>query len=295
MSRREKKAADEGPGWLATYGDLVTLLLAFFVMLFAVSSVEAQKFEAFLAGLGQFDNAAAAPGVWPPSAGEAPIFAMNANIGQGALEKAEATEEALREREQIEEELADAVEAAGLADSLELRADPRGIAVALTTDNVLFESGSADLTASGDDAIGRIAAVLQALDYDVTIEGHTDDTPLNRAGYTNWNLSTDRAVSVVQALALRHAIAPARLSAVGYGENKPLDQGSSTEARARNRRVEIIVHTESEQRLAETSPEAAPFTAVDAAPPSVSPIPVPVPVAPEFGDSVPPIPVAEEN
>ncbi len=293
MSRREKKAADEGPGWLATYGDLVTLLLAFFVMLFAVSSVEAQKFEAFLAGLGQFDNAAAAPGVWPPSAGEAPIFSMNANIGKGALEKADATEEALREQEQIEEELAEAVEAAGLADSLELRVDPRGIAVALTTDNVLFEVGSAELTAPGNDVIGRIAAVLHTLDYDVTIEGHTDNTPLSREGYTNWHLSTDRAVSVVNALAVRHGVAPTRLSAVGYGEHKPLDQANTTEARARNRRVEIIVHTGSEQRLAETSPAAAPLTAVDTAPPSFAP--VPVTVAPELGDSVPPAPLAEEN
>jgi len=294
MSRREKKAVDEGPGWLATYGDLVTLLLAFFVMLFAVSSVEAQKFEAFLAGLGQFDNAAAAPGVWPPSAAEAPIFSMNANIGQGALEKAEATEEALREREQIEEELAEAVEAAGLADSLELRVDPRGVAVALTTDNVLFATGSAELTSPGDDVIGRIAAVLQNLDHDVTIEGHTDSTPLNRAGYTNWHLSTDRAVSVVQALALRHGIAPTRLSAVGYGEHKPLDRGNTPEARARNRRVEIIIHTESGQRLAETSPATATsLPAVDTVSPSFTP--VPVTVAPVLGDQVPPVPVAEEN
>ncbi|MEZ5406509.1 MAG: flagellar motor protein MotB [Acidimicrobiales bacterium] len=282
MSRREKKAVDEGPGWLATYGDLVTLLLAFFVMLFAVSSVEAQKFEAFLAGLGQFDNAAAAPGVWPPSAAEAPIFAMNADIGQGALEKADATEEALREREEIEADLAEAVEAAGLTDALELRADPRGIAVALATDNVLFESGSAELTAPGDEVIGHIAAVLRTLHYDVTIEGHTDNTPLNRAGYTNWHLSTDRAVSVVQAFALRHGIEPTRLSAVGYGEYKPLDQGDTPEARARNRRVEIVVHTESQQRLAETSPATAPFDAVDATPPSFTP--VPVTVAPALGN-----------
>ncbi len=292
MSRREKKPVDEGPGWLATYGDLVTLLLAFFVMLFAVSSVEAQKFEGFLAGLGQFDNAAAAPGVWPPSAAEAPIFSMNADIGQGALEKADATEEALRLRERIEKELAEAVEAAGLADSLELRADPRGIAVALTTDNVLFASGSAELTESGHDVIGRIGAVLHALDHDVTIEGHTDDTPLNRAGYTNWHLSTERAVTVVHAFAHQHAIAPTRLSAVGYGEHKPLDQASTAEARARNRRVEIVVHTESDQRLAETSPEAAPFDAVDDAVDTATPslAPAPVTVAPGLGDRVPPVP-----
>lgn len=284
MSRREKKAADEGPGWLATYGDLVTLLLAFFVMLFAVSSVEAQKFEAFLTGLGQFDNAAAAPGVWPPSAAEAPIFSLNANIGQGSLdEEATAADEALREQERIEEELAQAVEAAGLTDSLELRPDPRGIAVALTTDNVLFEIGSAELTASGHEVIAHIADVLQALDHDVTIEGHTDDTPLNRAGYSNWHLSTDRAVSVVQAFAVQHGIAPTRLSAVGYGEHKPLDATDSPEARARNRRVEIVVHTRSEQRLAETSPEAAPITPV---PVTVAPsfTPVPLTVPPALGD-----------
>lgn len=282
MSRREKKPVDNGPGWLATYGDLVTLLLAFFVMLFAVSSVEAQKFEAFLSGLGHFDNSAAQPGVWPPTAAESPILDINARIGpRTTTEQAIAQAEAQRERERIEGELAEAVEAAGLSGSLDLRADPRGIAAVLTTDNVLFESGSASMTSAGADVIGRIATVLRSFPYDVTIEGHTDDIPLNRGGYTNWNLSTDRAVSVVQAFALQHAIQPTRLSAVGYGEYKPVDPSKTSEARARNRRVEIVIHTSSKQRLAETSPEAAKAANADVPPPSIAP--TPVIVAPTLG------------
>jgi chemotaxis protein MotB len=238
VSRREKKPIDEGPGWLATYGDLVTLLLAFFVMLFAVSSVEAQKFEAFLTGLGHFDNAAAAPGIFDP-AGTAAQYAVNPTIGNGTGTGTGTSVEA--ELERIEEQIIEAAEAAGVLGSLSIRPDARGVAAAIATDQVLFTSGSAELTSAGRGLLDGIAGVLARLPYNVTVEGHSDSVPLDRDGYSNWNLSTDRAVAVVHHF-IRQGMGSPRFAAAGFADQRPVDRADTAEARTKNRRVEIVIH-----------------------------------------------------
>lgn len=244
MSKREKKPIDAGPGWLATYGDLVTLLLAFFVMMFAVSNVEQAKFDAFLRGLGDFDNAAAQPGIWPANSQEGNV-AINPNVlpvpsaGKGLT----TVEDKIAE---VEEKLAAAAGGLGLGENVKLETDERGLKAIITTDAVLFDSGAASLTATGGQLLERIADVLAPLGYDITVEGHSDNVPLQRGGYTNWNLSTDRAVAVLQDF-IDHGVEPERLIASGYGEYAPLDPANTAEARARNRRVEIIIHIRTAQ------------------------------------------------
>lgn len=244
MSRREKKPIDAGPGWLATYGDLVTLLLAFFVMMFAVSQVQEQKFEAFLSGLGHFDNSAAEPGVFLADPRSAPQVNISPNIspvdrkGPGGSDD----EEKQQELEEIEQRVSQAIEASALRSAVEVYVHERGIAAAISTDDLLFASGSASLTPAGAQLMAGIADVLRPLPYSVTVEGHTDSVPLNRGGYTNWNLSTDRAVSVVHNLTQAHAIRPSRFTAIGHAEQRPRAKGDTPADRARNRRVEIVIH-----------------------------------------------------
>jgi chemotaxis protein MotB len=240
VSRREKKPVDDGPGWLATYGDLVTLLLAFFVMLFAVSSVEAQKFEAFLTGLGHFDNAAAAPGIFDPT-GTAAQYAVNPTIGNGNGNGNGDGTGVEAELERIEEQIIEAAEAAGVLGSLSIRPDARGVAAAIATDQVLFASGSAELTSAGLGLLDGIAGVLARLPYNVTVEGHSDSVPLDRGGYSNWNLSTDRAVAVVHHF-IRQGMGSPRFAAAGFADQRPVDRADTAEARTKNRRVEIVIH-----------------------------------------------------
>jgi chemotaxis protein MotB len=229
-----KKPKNTGPGWLATYGDLVTLLMAFFVMLFAISSVEQVKFEAFLSGLAQFGNPAAQN-------------SETANIGEPVADGASkpippilAAPEPLREMgRRVQEALAEA----GLAGSAEIQYDDRGLAIVVGTDDVLFASGSARVTERGRAIIAAIAPELTKVSNQIAVEGHTDTVPLNRNGYTNWNLSTDRAVAVVNRLAGDHGVAPRRLTASGHGEYVPRDAADTADARRRNRRVEIVILT----------------------------------------------------
>ena len=240
IPRREKKGGDGAPGWILTYGDMVTLLMAFFVMLFAMSEVKAEKFEAFLSGLAAFDNPAAdtTPEVDPigdPTAAPIPAIVPGGKPGVEGMGVATADLRAVGDR------IVEAVTAAGHPGAVELQYEARGLAVVINTDDVLFESGSAEVSQRGREVLAALAPVLRDRPEEIHVEGHADSVPLHRGAYTNWNLSTDRAVAVVNVLAGAHGLPPGRLSATGYGEFDPRDVGDTPQARARNRRVEIVV------------------------------------------------------
>ena len=229
--------------WLATYGDMVTLLMAFFVMLFAISSVEQEKFDAFISGLGQFDN----PGKDPIALSD-PTEPVTPVLPEQERSDPELPELDLSEPPALSPELAelgqqmlDAVAAAGHPGAIEITEDERGLNVSIQTDRVLFENGSAQITPQGAEIISAVAPPLAGVPNQVLLEGHADTTPLNRNGYTNWNLSTDRAVAVVNALISLHGVPSHRLTASGFGEFRTRDHGTGPDAKARNRRVELIV------------------------------------------------------
>lgn len=222
---------------MLTYGDMVTLLMAFFVMLFAISSIEQEKFDAFLAGLEPFGNDGGSPIGEAGAPVAAPVQSATTEF-EPPLPQPAGLSATLQ---QLGVEMVDSVAAAGHPGAIEITYDERGLGVIIETDRVLFEVGSAQLTAMGEQVIAAVAPPLASVDNEVLLEGHADTTPLNRNGYTNWNLSTDRAVAVVNALVDRHGLAPHRLAASGFGEFRPRDAGSGPEAKARNRRVELIV------------------------------------------------------
>ena len=111
----------------------------------------------------------------------------------------------------------------------------------IASDDVLFPLGSADVSELGSEVIAAIAEVLEGFPNDVLVEGHTDDVPLQRPGYSNWNLSTDRAVAVVNLLIDEHGIEPSRLGAAGYADQRPRAPNDTPENRALNRRVDVLV------------------------------------------------------
>lgn len=242
--------------WLGTYGDMVTLLMAFFVMLFAVSETNVQKFEAFVSGLaGPFDNPAVELGLVTgatledsspnviqtivPMGAQASHISNHADAGaqQVAAQQA-AVEQQLAE---VEQQLESALSDIELPISADIRDDERGLVVSISTDDVLFETGSAQLSDAGVMLLAEIGPVLAAAPNTVVVEGHTDDVPLNAGGYSNWNLSTDRAVAVVERLGEVHDLPFGRLSATGYAEHRALVPNDSAENRAVNRRVEILI------------------------------------------------------
>ena len=282
-NRRDRRPADDGGAdrWLGTYGDMVTLLMAFFVMLYAISQVDDVKFAELVSGLDVFGNTTnlegaveggpallneggSQNGIGP---GELLNEVMrdavapnrqedNAAAGKATEEPTERTsEQAARQeerasREEVERvarQLEAALDRARLPRRVaDVRGDPRGVVISVSSDDLHFALGSTEISRFGQRIIGAIASVIRRYDAPVVVEGHTDNLPLRRAGYTNWNLSTDRAVAVVERLQHVHDIDQRRLAATGYGEYQPRVPNSSASQRARNRRVDVLLRLNGE-------------------------------------------------
>lgn len=275
--RRKRGGGDDTNRWLGTYGDAVTLLMAFFVMLYAMSQVDQLKFEAFVSGLAvPFANPAIEQGLLSDSSAlvgdsstDGPVQPAQpepvrvdlplglpprpaealADDSDGMPESPDESPEPsqqpspidIAQLERVRDEVKAALGQTGLAHVAKYHMNERGLVVSIAADDILFESGSTTIGTLGRQVIAAVAAPLRRYPNDVLVEGHTDDVPLRRRGYSNWNLSTDRAVAVLSLLADEHALPPQRLGAVGYGQFRPQVANSSPANRSRNRRVDILV------------------------------------------------------
>ena len=169
----------------------------------------------------------------PISATEAPVALVQQKAA--AAEKATLT----GAETQIEKALA----GKGLQDAVTFRQEVRGLVVTVVTDNVLYAVGSADLQREGQSVLDALAPALDRLPNNISVEGHTDSQPIIGGGLypTNWELSTARATAVLRYLIAAHHLDPARLSAAGYADTRPLAPNTSPANQALNRRVEIVV------------------------------------------------------
>ena len=151
---------------------------------------------------------------------------------------------------------------AGLPDIITVNETDRGLVITVSTDELLFESGSAAVAPDGAAVLAVIAPALGGFNNKVLVEGHTDKRPLRRTGYDNWDLSVDRAVAVVKLFRDQLGLDPLRLSAAGYGEMRPIAEGDDEASLAMNRRVEIVVLATQAPVATATDPAATDGTGV---------------------------------
>ncbi|MBC8588336.1 flagellar motor protein MotB [Paratissierella segnis] len=240
MSKRGFKKKDNGgsPSWLTTYSDLMSLLLTFFILLFSMSTVDAKKFkdiayslQSVLTGLG---------GPYPIEGGT--INDIEIPNVEHIGEDDEIDFESLPE--EVQEMYGRVVDYIGdneLEAKVTVNANRRGVFVDIK-EAILFEPGKAELKESGLQVLKRLEGLVNDFDNELVIEGHTDDVPMNSRQYpSNWELSTARAVTVVRYLIDEENVAPNRLSAVGYGEYRPIVPNDSAANRSTNRRVNILI------------------------------------------------------
>lgn len=223
------------PEYMATYGDLVTLLMCFFVLLFAFSEIDAQKFEAVMQSF----------------SGSAGILSGGKTVSEAELVFDALPESQTTEATQSQENLADLqeiieqyIENNDIDFEIEVSLESRGLVIRFP-DNALFDSGSADLKVASIDTLNFLGQLLndaKFVDRAIRIEGHTDNIPIRTLKYpSNWELSTARATQVVKFFVTDSEIRPLRLSASGYGEYHPIDDNTSRDGRAKNRRVDVVV------------------------------------------------------
>lgn len=210
--------------WVLPYADLVTLLLALFVTLYAVSRVDLERFAPASTALqSAFDGGAPAP---PPNG--PPAVVAPPRVVAGTPLSA------------LEHRLYAAISQAGLEGRVGLTRDERGIVLSLP-ESAAFDSGRADLRPATKELLTDVGRELAPLENEVRVEGHTDDRPVSGAYRSNWDLSTARASAVVSLFIEQAGVGPTRLAAAGYGEFHPKVPNDSAEARAQNRRVDIVI------------------------------------------------------
>ena len=243
MSRKRigNNSNDDGgsPGWITTFSDLMSLLLTFFILLYSTANVDEEKFQQIS---GSIQNVLSGVG------------------GGGILEYYRTVPEV------IDDDVLDMLNKEGIQDGIlgmhnkvldyvtnedmdkevTVNMNKRGVFVDIK-EAILFDPGSAKIKDGGLDVLEKLEPLLNEFENDIVIEGYTDDVPMNSTIYpSNWELSTARAVAVLRDLSETRGINPERLSAVGYGEYKPIVANDSAENRAANRRVNILIIFEEE-------------------------------------------------
>ncbi|ABB14838.1 OmpA/MotB family protein [Carboxydothermus hydrogenoformans] len=247
MKRRqheEKKPNHER--WLITYADMITLLMVFFIVMYALSNVDANKFRALAESL---SKALGGGGIVLTNAGPDVVTGSNAtvqgNLGKASQEQLPAVDEKdLKETANlalIKAKVDSYIKAKGLNASVTATLEERGVVISFK-DAILFKLGSAELTPQAKAIVRQIGEILLPLPNYIRIEGHTDNLPINTSRFpSNWELSTARATSVVHELIDGLHFPPYRLSAVGYGEYRPKVPNTSEQNRQKNRRVDIVI------------------------------------------------------
>ena len=241
MARKKHAKPHEeeaGEAWLLPYSDLMTLLLALFIALFAMSQTDSSKMQA----LAQAFTAAFNMGGPSFFSGMGPSMSMPSTPSSGAESSNSAYMEENENLREAQEKLEQYIKENNLEDQVSTELTEDGLMIRLK-EKALFASGSASLQGQAEQIVPVIAALLSSLPERVTISGHTDNVPISTAQFpSNWELSSSRAVNLMRGLmGAQPSLNPARFSALGYSEYRPIASNDTEEGRAQNRRVEVFI------------------------------------------------------
>lgn len=224
---KKKKIEECEPGaplWMATFADMMTLLMSFFILIMSFSTMEVDKFKMAMGSLkGAFGVLGVQEKLRPEQSWFSPY--QREALTKSILEYIESLREIVKESD--------------LEDKVKIYAMGNEVIIQIKN-SILFDLGKADLNPQFLQVLSKIMDVLADKAQEIRVEGHTDDLPIRTKQYpSNWELSFDRALNVVKFVVYKANIEPGKLSAAGFGEFNPLVPNSSTENRAKNRRVVI--------------------------------------------------------
>ena len=244
MSRRKKQHGHTNhERWLVSYADFITLLFAFFVVLYSTAQVDNKKIvqvsaaiEGGFQELGAFTgNSGGPPERSGPPAAENPAPPTKPTPASATAVEFRPDVDLLKR--QLQEALGEEIR----KHEIEMRVTPEGLVLSLSEVG-FFNTGDATLLRDGQDTLTRIAKVLNAKGFSIRVEGHTDNVPMHNSRFkSNWDLSTARATEVVSLLVERYGFDPRQISAAGYSEYHPITSNDTEEGRRTNRRVDVVV------------------------------------------------------
>ena len=281
IRRRRTRAHANHERWLVSYADFITLLFAFFVVLYASAQVDQRKVGKLALAI---QVAFQELGVFPASTSKVPIdiaepmpfstvqaienAKRTAELGRISSPPVDALSAASQEASisALQSELQQALQKEIAMRAVTVHRESEGLVISLR-EFAFFDSGSATLRPSAMPALDRIASILAVRTCRIRIEGHTDNIPIHTPQMaSNWELSTARASELVRLLILRYNFPPERLSAAGYAEYHPIASNASAQGRAQNRRVDFVILANDLLR-ADTSSASSPAKPSAAVPP----------------------------
>lgn len=252
MSRRRGRRGGGGHGegehdgpderWAVSYSDMVTVLMCLFIVLYAISTVDEEKYiqlkNSLATGFGQTETSFAdtATGTVVPE-----------DLVSEDTENPTPFDLALQEVEdftELRERISSTLVAQGLDNTVSFELDDRGLTVRLVGTQTFFDSNSNNLTPTAESVLNGIGHELAGARWEVAVEGHADFRASAAPYATNWELSAARATEVVRYLVERAGLPSSRAGAIGYGDARPLMEGESAEAMAANRRTDIVVFSD---------------------------------------------------
>ena len=249
-TRHEEHEEHADESWLLPYSDLMTLLVALFLVMYAMSATDAKKFEemsqafssALNGGGGVLEYRSDAPTSTELDQGKKDKMNsfVASNTGTAELSKLRAKEQ--EDLEKLKQQFDEYIKNNGLTDSLSTKLNQSQLMITIS-DNALFASGQAVVKDESRQLAKSISTMLQQFpDYDVLVQGHTDNIPISNSSYSsNWDLSVARSLQFMKILLLNPNLDPVKFSPIGYGEYHPIAENTTAVGRAKNRRVEVSI------------------------------------------------------
>jgi chemotaxis protein MotB len=268
-------AEDEHPDerWMASYMDMITVLMCMFIVLYAMSTVDQDKYMALrnslATGFGQTDVGAidtasgtvvsasdvTADGKGYSTGDETDMSKTAASGTAGTAEERAQAQAELDDLTAIKEAISSSLAGSGLSADVQFATDARGLTVRLVGSETFFGTNSADLSDTARRVMDAIAPVLRTAGHDVSIEGHADQRSSTAPYATNWELSSARATQVLRDLVERGGLPVEHAQAVGFGSSRPLTTGGTEADFATNRRVDIVVVSNQSDAVSALLPE----------------------------------------
>ena len=270
--RRRKRAEPEeehnnSERWMVSYSDMLTVMMGLFIVLYAMSQVDMQKFQALRTSLaasfgnqavltgtdgvlgassdaGQdpqdqtpsdaFDPITTSAGLGGAAAGPQPQSSVSPQVVAAARAEAQRLEG-------LQKQIQDQLDAVGLGSAVQMKITDRGLVIGLVADDVFFAPASADLKPTALQVLDAIAPAVVGLPDEISVEGHANVLPVSGKYATNWELSSDRATKVLRHFVENDGLAADRVEATGFGDARPIADGTDEESLAMNRRVDVVV------------------------------------------------------
>lgn len=277
MSRRRRRHEEEEPEnherWAVSYSDMMTVLMALFLVMYAISTVDQTKYEELAQSLsvgfgagdsvvlvdkagildehGEVMNVKDINDIAPSISAGVVTGAFSGETGAFSQEEYAQAEAEYEHLEEIRDHIAENLAKVKLSDAVTFRISERGLIIGMITTDVFFDTASNELTKTSKKVIDAVGRPLTKIDNEIAIEGHADIVPTGSTAKTNWELSSARATTVLRRMVDKSDLGPERMSAVGFGDARPLVDKTDKKSLAANRRADVVVLSDQPERIRE--------------------------------------------